>query len=215
MNKIMRVFEFLLSAPLLRPSRDLYIHGDISLVCSSHQVVAFSFESSGLRLTQSIRSNSHAGTRIHIVYRGVSGCPASGLVSNLDSTNGVIITPQSIGFFSQSITSYSQPLPLRSGRLRRMRNSTHYCHQSSMIHSCHESQRGRVYHGISQAIVERFLFFLIWHHKFHKSKTQSPFLDENRWVRQSSLNQFSAIHDVDIGYTRHDSDPRKGRPESG
>jgi predicted nucleotidyltransferase component of viral defense system len=52
----------------LCPSRDLYIHGDISLVCSSHQVVAFSFESSGLRLTQSIRSNSHAGTRIHIEF---------------------------------------------------------------------------------------------------------------------------------------------------
>ena len=31
-------------------------------------VVAFSFESSGLRLTQSIRSNSHAGTRIDIEF---------------------------------------------------------------------------------------------------------------------------------------------------
>ncbi|MBL7669718.1 MAG: hypothetical protein JNM39_04475 [Bdellovibrionaceae bacterium] len=37
-------------------------------MCSSHQVVAFSFESSGLRLTQSIRSNSHAGTRIHVEF---------------------------------------------------------------------------------------------------------------------------------------------------
>ncbi len=68
MNKIMRVFEILLSAPLLCPSRDLYIHGDISLVCSSHQVVAFSFESSGLSPSQSIRSNSLAGTRIHIEF---------------------------------------------------------------------------------------------------------------------------------------------------
>ncbi len=68
MNKIMRVFEILLSAPLLCPSRDLYIHGDISLACSSHLVVAFSFESSGLRLTQSIRSNSYAGTRIHVEF---------------------------------------------------------------------------------------------------------------------------------------------------
>jgi hypothetical protein len=37
-------------------------------MCSSHQVVAFSFESSGLSPSQSIRSNSHAGTRIHIEF---------------------------------------------------------------------------------------------------------------------------------------------------
>ena len=99
MKKIMRVFEILLAAPLLCPSRDLYIHGDISLACSSHQVVAFSFESSDLRPSQSIRSNSHAGTRIHVEF--LSPVP---VLSQL--------TEQSLAYFTVHAMNLSKKLSL-------------------------------------------------------------------------------------------------------
>lgn len=50
-------------------------------------VVAFSFESSGLRLTQSIRSNSHAGTRIDVEF-----LPPDPVLS--------LLTEQSLAYFT-------------------------------------------------------------------------------------------------------------------